>query len=845
MPDLKHSMNTPAMRQFREIKEKHPDAILFFRMGDFYEMFGDDAIIASGILDIALTKRQNEIPMCGIPYHAADNYISRLINAGRKVVMCEQIKSDDPSSKLLRREVVRVISPGTLIEENLMKGFDNNFLCLILIRSDKIYLMFADISTGEMIYSEYFHSDKSSVKVLIEKLQPSEFLVYKEHIISYENLDINTSALITLLNSEDLPIPEELNEINLKEIIKKFLFNSIKDSNFEFSNTKNISRNDSLQLDANTIRNLDLIENQNTNEKSHSLFHTLNKCKTSGGKRFLKNKILFPEIEENLILKHQSTIKILFENKPKLNLLSSLLSDTVDLERIINRFRISSKALPRDFKSIIKTIDISIEMKNLLNSIELNFNFNEINLLKLKKYLTDRLHDGELPAILGSGKFIKDNFNERLDKAREAKSKGKDWILELENREKVSTSLSTLKIKYNKVVGYYIELSRKDATSAPSSYLKKQTLVNLERFTIPELEELERTILKSDEIIDEIEKEEFGLMISEVIKFSSDLISLANEISRIDYHNSLVTCKIEYDWVLPEINKEGNLVLEDSRHPVVEAHLDLGEVFTKNSIYLDRKDSAIAILTGPNMAGKSTFMRQLAIIQILFQMGSFVPAKSASLSICDRIFTRIGSGDNLTKGESTFYVEMKESAEILNNRTEDSLILFDEIGRGTSTYDGMSLAWAIVEHLSKVTHNEKRTKTLFATHYHEITELEKEYGVFNLYLDTQEKQGEVIFLKKVRKGRAKKSFGIYVAKIAGIPTSIVDRAAEILNSMESNKKQIKVESKENFLFPIQPVSPPEWIRIRNLLNDIDPNELSPREAWELLSELKTISKTNN
>ncbi len=837
-------MNTPAMRQFSEIKKKYPDSIIFFRMGDFYEMFQEDAIIASSILDIALTKRQNQIPMCGIPYHATDSYLSRLINAGKRVVICEQSKSQDPNSKLMQRDVVRVMSPGTIVEDNLIKGYENNFLCFIYLFKENIISSLIDISTSEFYYSMYHKSEKININSLLKKFSPSELLVFKEQAISFENLELDFNPTLTLLDSTIIKLPQDSSREEMKRIIDSFLANSLRENSINLSLPIILDKDNFMELDTNTLKNLELIENQNINEKEHTLFSILNKCKTGGGKRLLKKNILFPFIKEDDIKNTWAKINKISSNNTIHKLIKEKLLEYPDIDRIINRFRVSGKALPRDFKSILQAIEVSFLLKKELQRIEYEFTISEKELTELEIFIKARLNEDELPAILGGdGIFLKFGFSEDLDNARLAKSKGKDWIIELEEQEKKRTGLNTLKIRYNKVVGYYIELSRKDSEHAPKDYFKKQTLVTSERYTTEKLEDIERSILSADDIILEIEKKEFNIMIENVLLNFNYLKELSYSINSLDYHSSLTSCKNDYNWIQPEINYKGELILENARHPVVEAYLTKESTFISNSVVLNTSDRAVAILTGPNMAGKSTFMRQTAICQILFQMGSFVPADKAILSICDRVFTRIGSADNLTAGESTFFLEMKESAHILLNRTENSLILFDEIGRGTSTYDGLSLAWAIIENLSNSTFDGNRTKTIFATHYHELTDLDRENGVFNLFMDTREKSGEIVFLKKVKSGKAKKSFGIYVARLAGIPSSIVDRSMEILNNLESKKRDIKIKAEAGpSLFQSISSPSPDLEKLKNLLDEIDPDNLTPKEALETIYMLKNYIK---
>lgn len=833
------ALNTPVMRQYLEVKEKHPDGIVFFRMGDFYEMFLDDAKIASSILDITLTKRQNQIPMAGIPFHATESYISRLISAGKKVVVCEQTKPDDPKAKIMTREVVRIITPGTVVEDNLIGTYQNNYISLYLKEKNSIYLAFADVSTSELVYYHFSELESEKIYDTIKRFAPKE-IIYTEEGGS-PDLGKDPKTILSKLPAENLPNKKTSGVDTIVHLFDAYLKYNYRNQNFVFKTPKRILESDYLVLDEQTVSHLELVENQN--DKGHTLFSILNHCTTSTGKRFLKQKILFPTRDPKKILSHWDKIEILSKSKKERSLIKQHLSEIVDLERILTRFRVG-KANPRDFRGIQKSIENIHRIKSIADTISYSFLPIPDSLLDLQRKMQERLSEGELPVFLGNSAFLRLGYKKEYDDAYQAKDKGKDWILNLEDRERTSSGLSSLKIRYNKILGYFIEVSKMQAKEVPSHFIKKQTLVTGERFTSEELENLERNILQADEIIDRIEKEEFDFLVAEAVSLFESFLLVSQEIAELDYHISLTECKEENEWVRPEIREDGKLLLTDACHPVVQAFLPIGERFVPNSLQLDPKEDSIAILTGPNMAGKSTFMRQIALNQILFQMGSYLPAKQASLSIVDRIFTRIGSGDNLTKGESTFFVEMKETATILNSFTEDSLILFDEVGRGTSTYDGLSIAWAILEYMSK---GFPRPKTIFATHYHELTELEKGNGIFNLYLDTYEKEGEILFLKKVKRGKSKQSFGIYVAKLAGIPDAVGSRAKEILSGLESKKKEIKFKSNEPSLFdsleilPAKTLSPNEEKALA-ILKKMDPERTPPIEALSILDELTKLLK---
>ncbi|PJZ44632.1 DNA mismatch repair protein MutS [Leptospira brenneri] len=837
MSEQYEALNTPVMRQYMEVKEQHPDGIVFFRMGDFYEMFLEDAKIAAQILDITLTKRQNQIPMAGIPYHATESYISRLIAAGKKVIVCEQIKPEDPKAKIMSREVVRIITPGTVVEDNLLGGYQNNYLSLYYKEKTSVYLAFADVSTSELLYFFFSENETERINDTIKRFSPKE-IIYTDEL---PPLTKELKIILSQVPADFIPKKKGAGIDTVVHVLDAYLQYNYRKQNFVFKSPRRIDENEYLVLDEQTVAHLELVENPN--DKNHTLFGVLNRCITATGKRYLKQRILFPTREENKIKSHWDKIEILSANKKERFQIKESLGDLIDLERVLTRFRVG-KALPRDFRGIDKSLESTKNIKTILDGIGYDFSKLPKELIGLSKLFFDTLFEGELPVFLGNSPFLKSGFNKEYDDAILAREKGKDWILELEEKEKKTSGISSLKIRYNKILGYFIEISKAQAKEVPSHFLKKQTLVTGERFTSPELEDLERAILQADEIIERIEKEKFDELVAHCISLYEEFLTLSNEVASLDYHLSLTETKEEYQWTRPEIRNDGILNYSESRHPVVETFLPIGERFVPNSLDLNPKEGAIAVLTGPNMAGKSTFMRQIAINQILFQMGSYVPAKKASLAIVDRIFTRIGSGDNLTKGESTFFVEMKETATILNQFSENSLILFDEVGRGTSTYDGLSIAWAILEFLSA---KFPKPKTIFATHYHELTELEKGNGIFNLYLDTFEKEGEILFLKKVKRGKSKQSFGIYVAKLAGIPESVSDRAKEILSGLESKKREIKIKNEEPSLFAglmdnqTNNISANEE-KVLKRLKQIDPNQIPPLEALSILDELKRILK---
>ncbi|TGK04102.1 DNA mismatch repair protein MutS [Leptospira langatensis] len=833
-PDLTEALDTPMMRQYLEIKAKFPDSILFFRMGDFYEMFLEDAKIASSILDIALTKRQNSVPMCGIPFHSKDGYISKLLSAGKKIAVCEQSRPEDGNTKLMTRDVVRIITPGTVIEEHLLSGFQNNYLCAIVPKAALIFVGMADVSTGEALHFAVPISKTEVLESELVKFRPSEICVFSkdlEKIRSWQNFGERPLTVLdeAKLNTDQAKDPFQI----VTKCLEYYIRENYRDGTLTLREPRILQTGSYLEMDRETILNLELIENEK-DDKGHTLFSVLNFCSTAKGKRVLKQRILFPETDPAILRSRWEKQDII--KKIPLVQLTQVLRDLGDLERILGRFR-GNKPYPRDFKTILSSIETLDSLQSTLSPLGYPITKPE-KLDSLKDYIESRIHTDELPVILGNGKFLKDGFDPSLDKAREAGTKGTDWILELETEEKKKTGLSTLKIKYNKIVGYFIEISRVQAEQAPKEYLKKQTLVTSERFTTSRLEEIERTILEADEIIQKVERIEFEKMVQTVLEYSSELLLVSEEFGDLDFQISLLKAEENFGWIRAELSDDSSLEMRSSRHPVVEASLPVGAKFTPNDVTLDSQENAVAILTGPNMAGKSTFMRQIALNQILFQIGASVAAEKARLPILDRLFTRIGAGDNLNAGESTFYVEMKETANILKNCTPQSLLLFDEVGRGTSTYDGMSIAWAILECLSEM---HPRPKTVFATHYHELTELSRLPGVWNIHMETVEKDDKVIFLRRVKPGKAKKSFGIYVAQLAGVPDSVVKRASEILVDMESRKKEIRIQTREPSLFQDLPAPGSEgqfWQDFKKEIADLPIESMTPLEALRLLDDWK-------
>ncbi len=799
------------MKQYLELKAQYPDAILFFRMGDFYELFLDDAKIAAPIMDVALTSRQNSIPMAGVPYHSAEIYIGRLLSAGKKIAIAEQV-SDPKNPRLMQRKVVRIITPGTIIEENLLKGADSQYLMAICdkdFRTDELGIAFADFSTGDF-FCYILKEESLDLMDLFYSYFPTEIVIpsHLESFISekFKNLPVIISSLESwkatteegkrkleefykiklqyLLNEQDAEIVLGAISLILYYLEKNFPDQKI---HLEIPRLMRFD-NEFLILDEKTIKNLNLFEPKET-----SLFSLFSPV-TPKGKRLLKEILLHPLKDLKAIQERSNLVEFFYNNDILINTIRDILSEISDVERILTRMQYN-KASPKDFRNIISTIEAFEKLHHFLKEIQCSYSVElDPKLIQLKETL-DRCVVENPPAILGNQPFLKKGVDKDYDEAFFAKEKGTEWILEFEKKEREKTGLSSLKVKYNKITGYYIEISKVQAKNAPKEYERKQTLINYERFTNFELKEIERKILLADEIIEEIEKKYFEELIKSVLEQKKELKQSLYDVALLDVILDFAYVSKKNRWIKPSWNEKKELYLKNSRHPIVEKFLPKNQDFIPNDVYLNTSDKAIAIITGPNMAGKSTYIRQVAIIQILAQMGCFVPAEKASLSIVDRIFTRVGATDNLAKGESTFFVEMTETAQILNHFTEDSLIIMDEVGRGTSTYDGLAIAWAVVEYLL-----EKKPKTLFATHYHELTVLAEKEGIFNLTMDVIEKDEEVIFLHRVKEGAADKSYGIHVAKLAGLPKKVIFHAQSLLEEFESRSSFLHKAIQKNFTY---------------------------------------------
>lgn len=858
--------NTPMLRQYKAIKDAHQECILFYRLGDFYEMFGDDALLASKELEIVLTARDagagNKIPMCGVPYHSAESYIANLIEKGYKVAICEQTEDPAQAKGIVKREVVRIITPGSLIEGKLLEEGKNNFLLsLYRSRKDLWGLAAVDISTGEF-YSTEISSDK---KILdeIAKYNPAEIILpekegenFKEIIRKrYPEVFINphsdysySSDFATRLISQQLNI-QSLDSIGLSEYkaaisaaggALDYLKYNQKSSLTNIFKINYYHPEDKMLLDWPTRKNLEIFESNNPNKRKSSLLDIIDYTKTSMGGRKLKAWLSQPLTDLSQINRRLDFTKAFLDNLDLSDEIRDFLSNIYDLERIIARIAFES-ANARDLLALRNSLEVLPEIKQKLN----DYGNPLIKDMSVKIDSMDNLYDllkrsilDDPPFTVREGGLIKDDYNKDLDELRNISRHGKDWISSLERSEREKTGIKNLKIGYNRVFGYYLEITKSNIHQAPDYFIRKQTLANAERYITPELKEMEAKVTGADEKIKTLEYEIFSEIRNQLkVNYSKKIIDLAEKISELDLYLSLSLSALKNNFTRPEMNDSNLLQIEALRHPVVEKNLE-GESYIPNDAYMDQTNYNFLIITGPNMGGKSTYCRSIALAAVLAQTGSFVPAKYAKLPVFDRIFARIGASDDLTTGQSTFMVEMNEVSNIVSNASEKSLIILDEVGRGTSTYDGLSLAWALTEYISQ----KIKGKTLFATHYHELTELENKYdSIKNLNVKVAEDGDKIIFLHEIGPGRADRSYGIQVAELAGLPRGIINQAKKILLELEKNKnnyKQISFDQlmEENtFLAETDNSLQSEII---DQLEKIEINQITPLEALAILDALK-------
>ncbi|MDK0982345.1 DNA mismatch repair protein MutS [Clostridium perfringens] len=811
---------TPMMRQYFEIKENYKDCILFFRLGDFYEMFFEDAETAARELELVLTGRdcglEKRAPMCGIPFHASNSYIGRLVAKGYKVAICEQVEDPKFAKGIVKRDVIKVITPGTYTDSSFVEETKNNYIMTIYsdLERNRCSLAITDISTGDFLATEG-ELEKGVILDEISKFNPKEIILLDsldQELI--KDITLTTPALISrkpieyfeekfeeVLNAQ---FGEKSNSLSLmvkksSNALVKYILDTQKISLTNINDIEVYSLVDFMTIDLSSRRNLELTENLREKSKKGSLLWVLDKTETSMGSRMLRRWIEEPLVNKEKITLRLNAVEELFNDLSLNDSLKEALHDIYDIERILGKIsnkNANAKDLIALKTSIGKIPNVKGIIENCTSSLLKNYHHNLDDLRDIYDLLEKSIKED--PSLtLKDGDLIKDGFNSEIDELRLAKTNGKDWISSLENREREFTGIKSLKVGFNKVFGYYIEISKANYSSIPEGrYIRKQTLANAERFITPELKEIEEKLLGASEKLCSLEYDIFLDIRNEVENHIDRLKTTAKIIAELDCISNLAFVALENDFIKPEINEDGETKIENGRHPVVEKVIPKGE-FIPNDTIINKDDNQLLIITGPNMAGKSTYMRQVAIITLMCQIGSFVPASKANISVVDKIFTRIGASDDLAGGKSTFMVEMWEVSNILKNATENSLVLLDEVGRGTSTYDGLSIAWSVIEYICK--NKNLRCKTLFATHYHELTKLEGEiHGVRNYSVAVKEVDNNIIFLRKIIEGGADQSYGIEVAKLAGIPDEVINRAKEVLETleMESSKDNLDLALKE-------------------------------------------------
>ncbi|MBB6216696.1 DNA mismatch repair protein MutS [Anaerosolibacter carboniphilus] len=870
---------TPMMRQYLELKESYKDCILFFRLGDFYEMFFEDALTAARELEITLTGRDcglaERAPMCGVPYHAADNYISKLIDKGYKVAIGEQVEDPAVAKGIVRRDVVRVITPGTLIDPHLLPEKENNYIMSIFLGKSGIGITFADISTGELRTTEFSGSKaNSSLLDEVAKISPKEIIMNdtEYHGTSVETtiksfLSINLYIFDTwafennfaekkikdhyhILSLDGLGLVDKPNSVAATGALLEYLQQTQKSTLNHMNHVKFYTSEQYMILDKFTRRNLELTETMRDKVKKGSLLWVLDRTSTAMGARILRRWVEEPLRDIQAIVTRLEVVDELKNNLLLREDLKELLNQVYDLERLAGRIAYGN-ANGRDLIALKLSLEVLPQIKNLLNSIHadgLKAILAQIDTLEDIYHLIHNAIVENPPLGIKEGGLIKDSYDPEIAVLREAITNGKTWITNLEHQERQSTGIKSLKISYNKVFGYYIEITKSNIGLAPKHYERKQTLANAERYIIPELKEIESKILGAEEKIVELEYQVFIQVRNEISQYTERIQTTASALAQLDGLLSFAEVSDKSGYVKPEISQDDRLEIINGRHPVVERSMAFGS-FVANDTSLDTGKNRFAIITGPNMAGKSTYMRQVALIVLMAQIGCFVPADQATIGIVDRIFTRVGASDDLSQGQSTFMVEMSELANILNNATTKSLIILDEIGRGTSTYDGLSIAWAVVEYISN--HENIGARTLFATHYHELTELEGIIeGVNNYCISVKEHGDDIIFLRKIIPGGADQSYGIQVAKLAGITDAVITRAKQILQELEANdinrsklpqrvNKPSKKGREEQYQITMFSDSNED---ILNELKSIDIVNITPMEAMNRLYKLVNMTK---
>jgi len=850
---------TPLRKQYLRVKQKYPEAIVFFRLGDFYETFDEDAKVASRELDVVLTSREmgkgQRVPMAGIPHHALDNYLAKLINRGHKVAICEQLTP--PGKGLVERDVIRVVTPGTVVEPNLLESKSNNYLASLIVEGEEAGIAYVDISTSEFATTQL---PTERVMPELERLQPSEVLI-PEGADDYAQLPFTISRLDDYWFDLEIARESLLEHFNVATLegygcarlplairaagaLVHYVKETQKETLPQLSKLATYSTDSFMILDGQTIRNLELFQGGRWGETGHSLLSVIDLTKTAMGGRLLKNWLGHPLLDLTILNRRQEAVAWFHQDSLARQKVISLLSDIGDLERLVNRVS-SGRVMPRELialrSSLEKVPDLRAAMADGAPDLigDMNWLSDELKSCPDIVDLIARAIADE-PGDLEQGGVIKEGFSPELDDIRCNSRQAKQYLAGLEQRERQRTGIKSLKVGYNRVFGYYIEVSRANLSLVPPDYIRKQTLAEAERFFTPELKEYESLILNAQEKITDMETAIFRQICQQIIAVGGQILATASAIAQIDVLSSLAEVAVRHGYVRPTLPNEDVIDIKGGRHPIVEQSIG-SDNFVPNDTYLCNKDNQLIILTGPNMSGKSTYLRQVALIILLAQIGSFVPADSANVGIVDRIFTRIGAQEDLAAGQSTFMVEMTEAANILNNATPHSFIILDEIGRGTSTYDGLSIAWAVAEFIHN--HPELGAKTLFATHYHELVDLADILPrVKNFNVAVAEEGDKVIFLRKIVPGGTDRSYGIHVAQLAGLPKSVLVRAQEVLAELESHasKKGKAPRRKASLQIPLFPKDS----LLADEISRLDIDSMSPLEAITKLYEIKRMTQEN-
>ena len=845
------------MKQYNDIKSKYPDTILLFRVGDFYETFGEDAILASKILGIVLTKRgagsSSEVELAGFPHHSIENYLPKLVRAGNRVAVCDQLEDPKLTKKIVKRGVTEIVTPGIAINDGVLDQKKNNYLASVHIEKNEFGISFLDVSTGDFYVSQ---GDLKLIDQLISNFSPNEILVSKPSKNKFFELLGNTYNVYSLddwVYDNSYSENKLLDHFNTKSLkgfgvediklgavaagsIIHYLDDTEHNNLTHISTLQRIFPESYVWMDRFTMKNLELFNSNSIN--GFNLSDTIDETITSMGSRKLKSWIAFPLIDKKEIKKRQEIVQSIISDDEISRLLDINLNNISDIERLMSKiatYKISPRELV-NLKSSLENVDLIKDSLLVYSGVLKNYGKSLPNSKSIIGAISKTLKDDSPVSIL-KGDFIKDGFSKELDGLREIRSSGKEYLNQILERETKKTNIPSLKISFNNVFGYYIEVRNTHKDKVPEDWIRKQTLVNAERYITQELKEYEEKIINADEKIKDLELKLFLKLLDKLQDSLLTLKLVSDKISVIDILNSFSKRAVRYKYCCPRITNTKKIEIIAGRHPVIEANLPSGERYIPNDIFLDT-DQQIIMITGPNMSGKSAILRQTALITILAQIGSFVPAQKMTFSIVDRIFTRVGASDNISMGESTFMVEMNETASILNNLTENSLILLDEIGRGTSTYDGISIAWAIAEFLHE---NKLKPHVLFATHYHDLNEMESTYnGIRNFNVSVKETKDDVVFLRKLVEGGSNHSFGIHVAKMAGMPKLVLNSAENKLKLMETSRpKNLKADkSDDNLQLSFFDIEDPKMQEIRKIIEDLDIDNLSPVEALLKLNQIK-------